>query len=95
MDPASIAAQGQEWAVWSDMPERRYAALGQRIQNLREAHDWSPSALAPRIGCSVSALYAIEAGRARPGLGLLARIATVLDADYGELAQLAGHTQAE
>ena len=77
------------------MAERPYTALGQRIQALREARGWPPSALARRADISVDTIYSIEQGRVRPGLDLLTRLATVLDADYDELARLAGHTQAE
>ena len=77
------------------MAERQYTALGHRIQALRAARGWPPSGLALRVDISVTSLYSIEQGRARPGLDLLARIATVLGADERELARLAGHTLAE
>jgi ribosome-binding protein aMBF1 (putative translation factor) len=85
-----------ERSSWSELRERRmgepgaaeayHAAalayeLGRTVRNLREQHGWSQTRLAAAAGMTQSAVARFEAGGTVPGLPVLDRLASALDAD--------------
>ena len=71
---------------------RRYASLGARIAELRRRAGLTQRDFALAAGIASSYPPKIEAGIGRPDPTVLRRIAQALDADYDELAALAGYT---
>lgn len=65
-------------------------ALGRRIKALREGADLSQREAAIRAGYSEGYLGSIESGKGRPSIEALQAFASVLGADFDELARLAG-----
>ena len=51
-------------------------APGMTLRKYREAHGWSLSRMAARVGCSVSGLSMIERGLRRPTYALTQKIVT-------------------
>lgn len=72
-------------------PPGSYIALGRRIKALRERRGLSQPALADLAGISPGYPPRIENGDNCPSPVVLKRIAAALDADYNELATLAGY----
>lgn len=70
---------------------RPYRDLGRRIAALREQRGLTQWELAEQAGISKSYPGVIERGENRPDPAILRRIARALDADYHELAALAGY----
>ena len=63
--------------------------LGQVVRQARDAHELTQRQLATRLGVKASHVAYIESGQRRPSLGLVRRIADVLDLDRKELLFLA------
>lgn len=84
----------------TDRPvSRPYAKLGERIAVLRNRMHGglgvSQRELARRVSVSEGYIPKIERGFSRPETDVLHRLAEVLEADYHELAILAGYIPAE
>lgn len=68
------------------------ASFGQVLKYRRKVRDLTQSALAERIGYSLSTLRKLESGTLRPSRGLVRRFADVLqlsDADHARFLDLA------
>ncbi len=70
---------------------RPYAALGDRLRELREARGLTQTQLAYRVGSTQTVVSRYELGHVRPPRPRLGQLAALLGADEGELAQLAGY----
>jgi ribosome-binding protein aMBF1 (putative translation factor) len=81
---------------WNELRERRLAnptasdayqatklayALGQRVKQLREDHDWTQKQLASHAGMTQSAVARFESGGTTPTIPVLERLAAALNAD--------------
>lgn len=71
--------------------ERPYAMLGARVKALRLRADLTQEELARQVGINKGYPPRIEAGLVAPSAQVLRRIATVIGADYNDLAVLAGY----
>lgn len=69
---------------------RPYRALGRRVAQLRRERGITQWELADQVGISHGYPPLIESGQNRPDAAILRRIASILRADYNELAVLAG-----
>lgn len=72
-------------------PPGPYIDLGRRIKTLRERRGLSQPAFADLVGISRGYPPRLENGDNCPSPSVLRRIAAALDADYTELAELAGY----
>lgn len=63
--------------------------FGERVRRLRRDKQWSLHSLAERTGLSYSHLSRVENDSVPPGVETVTKLADVLDADLGELLQLA------
>lgn len=61
--------------------------LGERIRELREAHDWSVRELAKKLKLSAPFLSDVELGRRHPSDDVLERIASILGTTTADLNQ--------
>jgi transcriptional regulator with XRE-family HTH domain len=71
--------------TWSS-DEELAAAVGTRVKALREERGWSQRALAQHLQVSSSTIAKYEAGVHTPPLGVLVRLAAVLDVTLDQLA---------
>lgn len=61
------------------------ARFGHRLQELRVEHGLSQADLASKASCTTNYISRLEAGRAAPGIDLVARLAKALGVSIAEL----------
>ena len=72
-------------------PRRPWQPLGACIHAARLARTWKARRLAALVGVTASTVCGWELGHKRPQPQTLRRLATLLDIDYAELAELAAY----
>jgi transcriptional regulator with XRE-family HTH domain len=63
----------------------RQIAFGDRVRRYRRRLEWSQEDLAHEAGINRTYIASLEAGQRNPSLDLMARLATALGVDLGEL----------